>query len=107
MIIRDATVNGDGQLGCKGWCAIDLQCLHHKIGEITATGGLTERMTIRVQDFSDTNFPDQALTVYRKEIVFNPERFECLIHAHPNRTTPDRNQPLLNIAKEVAGKWGF
>lgn len=101
--VPNAVVNGDGQLVCEGWCAIDLQCLHHKIGEITATGSLTERMTIRVQDFSCTNFPEKAPTIYQKTITFDPDRFERLIHtasSHANRSTV-----LLQIAQTVADRW--
>ena len=87
----------------KAWYAIELQCLHHKLGE--QDGVLVESMTLRVQDFTKTNEPAKAPTVYRKSIVFDPDRFERLIHTPQSRAR--RNDALLDLARQIAERRGF
>lgn len=87
----------------EAWYAIGLQSLHHKIGE--QDGVLVESMTLRVQDFTKTNEPAQAPTLYRKSIVFDPDRFERLIHTPQSRAR--RNDALLDLARQIAERRGF
>jgi len=69
-----------------------------------ADGTLVESFTLRVQDFTKTNEAAKAPTIYRKQIVFNPERFEALIHTPPERAR--RNESLLRVAQTIAKNRG-
>jgi hypothetical protein len=87
------------------WYALYLQCLHHKVAVNEAAGTLVESLTIRVQDFTQTNEAASAPTIYRKQIVFYPERFEGLMHTPQERA--QRNESLLSLAKTIAKKRGI
>ena len=87
------------------WFRLDLQCLHHKMSVGENDGHLVECLTLRVQDFTKTNEPGNAPTIYSKEIVFNPERFESLMHTPPERAK--RSPHLLALARSIAEKRGF
>jgi hypothetical protein len=87
------------------WYSLDLQCLHHRVDVRQEDGALIESLTLRVQDFTKTNEAAKAPTIYGKAMVFNPERFEALIHTPPERQR--RTAGLLEIARSIAAKWGF
>ncbi len=87
----------------KSWYAIELQCLHHKVQINEADGTLIESLTLRVQNFTKTNEAANAPTIYKKQIFFNSERFEALIHTPPERA--QRNEILLQLAQTIAEKW--
>jgi hypothetical protein len=92
-----------GKLSFQKWRNLDLQCLHHRI--IRSDGDdseLTEQMTIRVQDFTNTNDPAKAPTIFKKNIAFDADRFERLLHTSPERAHRDEN--LLRLAKTIAEK---
>jgi hypothetical protein len=57
----------------------------------------------RVKDFSKTNFPEKAPTIYQKTITFDSDRFERLIHTASNQA--NRNAALLQISQTVADRW--
>lgn len=88
-----------------GWYRLDLQCLHHRVNVQDDDGSLTESLMLRVQDFTDTNEAEKAPVVYRQQIDFEPERFEALIHTPKERAR--RNEPLLQLAQEIATRWGY
>lgn len=104
--IPQARISDSGRLE-KGaaWYSLDLQCLHHKVDARQEDGALIESLALRVQDFSKTNEAAKAPTIYRKDIVFNPERFEALVHTPPERQW--RNAGLLEIARSISAKRGF
>jgi hypothetical protein len=104
--VPQARISDSGKLE-KGaaWYALDLQCLHHRVDVRQEDGALIESLTLRVQDFTKTNEAATAPTIYRKEIVFNPERFEALIHTPPERQR--RTAGLLDMARSIAAKRGF
>ncbi|MCB1622308.1 MAG: hypothetical protein KDI44_16395 [Thiothrix sp.] len=103
--VSGARITPEGQLrhDGTGYFNLKLQCLHHRMTEISAEGMLSERMTLRVMDFSATNFAGEAPALYEKKIRFDPERFERLIHTAPERAR--RNRALLDLARQVAEKW--
>lgn len=104
-MVPQAKISEAGRLDKgKSWYSLDLQCLRHKV-EAEADGTLTESLTLRVQDFTMTNEASNAPTVYKKQIVFNPERFEALIHTQPERA--HRNEGLLKLALAIAKKRGI
>ncbi len=88
-----------------GWYRLDLQCLHHKINIQIDEGTLTEGLTLRVQDFSNSNDASEAPLVYQKQVDFEPERFEALMCTQKHRAK--RNEQLLKIARETATRWGY
>ena len=98
--VPQAKIPDSGRLD-KGssWYALNLQCLHHKVMVDEADGTLVESLTLRVQDFTKTNEATNAPIIYRKQIVFNPERFEALIHTPPERAR--RNEILLRLAQTI------
>ncbi|WP_368759037.1 hypothetical protein [Pseudomonas aeruginosa] len=101
-----AVLTAEGQLA-KGtaWFKLELQCLHHKVAIDPEDGHLIETLMLRVQDFSHTNEAAKAPTVYQKQIVFEPDRFEDLIQVPPERAK--RNEKLLDLARTIAAKRGF
>lgn len=104
--VPQAVISERGRLDKgRSWYALYLQCLHHRVAVDEKDGTLTESLTLRVQDFSDTNVAADAPTIYRKKIDFNPERFEGLIHTPPERAR--RNEKLLEIARVVAKRKEF
>ena len=104
--VPQAAISESGRLEKgKSWFQLYLQCLHHKVAVSEDDGMLTESLTLRVQDFSTVNEAAKAPTIYVKNIVFNPERFEALIHTPPERAR--RNASLLSLARGIAEKWGF
>lgn len=86
-----------------GFFKLQLQCLHHRFGQIVDSEVLPESMILRVQDFSKTNFPEKAPTIYEKTIIFDPDRFDRLIHTATGHA--NRNTALLHIAQTVAARW--
>jgi hypothetical protein len=102
--VPQAKISDSGRLD-KGssWYTLNLQCLHHSVRIEEADGTLVESLTLRVQDFTEANEPSKAPIVYRKQIIFNPERFEALIHTPPERAK--RNESLLMRAQTIAKKW--
>lgn len=84
--VPQAKISDAGRLD-KGesWYALDLQCLHHKVVVEEADGTLVESLTLRVQNFTYTNEAANAPTIYKKLIVFKPERFDALIHTQQER----------------------
>lgn len=90
------------QGGLRG---VPLRGMHFVLKAIDeADGTLVESFTLRVQDFTKTNEAAKAPTIYRKQIVFNPERFEALIHTPPERAR--RNESLLRVAQTIAKNRG-
>lgn len=108
--IRDhvptAMLTPKGQLA-KGdqWFKLELQCLHHRVKVESGDGSLIETLKLRVKDFTHTNEPDKAPRVYEKQITFDPDRFEALIHADPERAR--RNDRLLDLARGIAVQRGI
>jgi hypothetical protein len=104
--VPQAAVSEAGRLE-KGtsWFVLNLQCLHHKAAVSDDDGTLMESLTLRVQDFTTTNEAANAPTIYTKTIIFNPERFEALIHTPQAGTW--RNENLLSLARGIAEKRGF
>lgn len=104
--VPQAKISDSGRLD-KGtsWYLLNLQCLHHKAAVDEGDGTLIESLTLRVQDFTKTNEAAKAPTIYRKQIDFNPARFEALIHVPPERAR--RNESLLRLAQAIAKKRGF
>lgn len=104
--VPQARISDAGQL-VKGsaWYSLYLQCLHHRVEIRQEDGALIESLTLRVQDFTKTNEAGKAPTIYRKEIVFDPERFEALIRTSPDRQR--RDAALLEMARNIAAKRGF
>ncbi|WNV05910.1 hypothetical protein RP726_05720 [Candidatus Methylospira mobilis] len=184
-----ATISDSGQLESKAWFRVDLQCLHHRVGDVTESSALKKRVaifretcrdipvsgrsekigdnfafggpghprstrrrhfsladdstlfrgpcripsesrpalqlpgatrparfallpvsqrehiTLRVQDFTNTNTPEKAPVLYKKKIIFDPDRFERLINTPVDRAK--RNHPLLEIAEKISEKWRF
>jgi len=90
------------QQGKTPWFLIQLQCLHHRIAIEEEGDELIERLKFRVQNFTDTNDAGLAPTLYTKEIIFRPQRFEALIHTPSERA--QRDQGLLERAQNVAKK---
>lgn len=68
-------------------------------------GTLIESLVLRVQDFTHSNDASEAPVVYRKQVDFEPERFEALTHTPKHRAK--RNESLLKLAQEIAAKWGY
>lgn len=93
----------DGRLD-KGtsWYALNLQCLHHRATVSEDDGTLIESIKLRVQDFTRTNEASSAPTIFSKQIIFNPRRFEALVHASPK--TAWRDERLLRLALDIAEK---
>lgn len=89
----------------RSWYRLCLQCLHHKAAVDEKDGTLTESLMLRVQDFTKSNEPAVAPTIYTKQILFVPERFEALIHTPPERA--QRNENLLKLARVIGEKRGF
>ncbi|PUA42065.1 hypothetical protein C5U62_29950 [Pseudomonas protegens] len=101
-----AVLTEKGQLAKgKTWFKLELQCMHHQATIDPDDGNLVETLKLRVQDFSRTNQAAQAPTVYQKQIAFEPDRFEALIHTPPERAK--RNEKLLKLAQDVATKRGY
>lgn len=101
-----ALLTNAGQLAKgKKWFKLDLQCMHHRVTIDAEDGSLMETLKLRVPDFSQTNEPKNAPTVYQKEIVFNPDRFEALCHVPPERA--NRNESLLKEARDIATQRGY
>jgi hypothetical protein len=88
----------------RGFYRLDLQSLHHKAVVDASDGSFTEQLTLRVQDFTKTNEASRAPTIFKKQIVFSPARFEALIHTPPERAK--RNENLLGYAQAIATKRG-
>ena len=99
--IPQACISDSGQLD-KGsaWYALSLQCLRHKTEINPQNGTLIESLMLRIQDFTNTNFPEEAPLIYKKTIIFNPDRFGALMHTPPEKAK--RNANLLNIARQIA-----
>ncbi|WKN23143.1 hypothetical protein [Azotobacter vinelandii] len=99
-------IEASGQL-LKGptYYLVELQCLHHRAQVNPADGSLVESLQLRVKDFTHTNEPGKAPTIYQKEILFNPERFEALVHTPAERA--HRDQQLLDMAKTLAASKGL
>lgn len=104
--VPQAKISDTGRLE-KGtsWYLLSLQCLHHKAAVDEDDGALIESLTLRVQDFTKTNEAVKAPTIYKKQLIFSPERFEALIHTPPENAR--RNESLLGLARGVAEKKGF
>lgn len=104
--VHGASLSDAGRLD-KGndWYRLDLQCLWHKIVQRGESAELTEQLLLRVKDFTKTNVPEQAPTIYEKVIVFNPERLEALMHVPADRAK--RNALLLEEAVKLGEKWGY
>lgn len=100
--VQQARISESGRLE-KGekWFSIELQCLHHKVEEMG--GALVESLSLRVQDFTETNEPEKAPTLYRKRIEFNPDRFESMVNTPQD--SAKRNTSLLERAQTIAAKW--
>ncbi|QTR51593.1 hypothetical protein [Candidatus Thiothrix anitrata] len=103
--VYGAKITGDGQLTQTGerFFKLQLQCLHHRFDKIIDTEAPPEYMTLWVKDFSKTNFPEKAPTIYQKTITFDSDRFERLIHTASNQA--NRNAALLQISQTVADRW--
>lgn len=105
--IEGATISEEGQLSFApgAWRRIDLQCYHHKATLDGDEAELSERMKLRVQDFSNTNDPTEAPLIYSKFITFTPAEFERLIRKSAKNAY--RNNRLIEIAANVATSRGF
>lgn len=105
--VSGTKITDKGQLTKDGtaWFKLHLQCLHHRIKKGSHEGLLQEQLTLRVQDFTKTNLPGKAPTIYSKTIAFEPERFERLLLTSPEGGKTTRNQALLDIANRTAEKW--
>ncbi|PRA81782.1 hypothetical protein CQ054_20085 [Ochrobactrum sp. MYb29] len=105
--VEGAVISEQGQFSClpEKWRRLDLQCYHHSATLDDDTGKLTERMKLRVQDFTNTNDPTEAPLIYSKIVTFDPDAFERLIRTRVKN--PYRNQSLLEIANTIAQKWRF
>ncbi|WP_162878025.1 hypothetical protein [Trinickia diaoshuihuensis] len=102
--VPQASVSESGRLERgSAWFAIDLQCLHHRMEVEADTGELHESMKLRVQDFTASNDATVAPTIYQKQIIFAPDRFERLIHTPKERARRDAG--LLERAQTIAAKW--
>jgi hypothetical protein len=103
--VTGATISDSGQLlKSKAWFRVELQCLHHRVGDATtSSAALSEHITLRVQDFTNTNTPEKAPVLYKKKIIFDPDRFERLINTPVDRAK--RYPPLLEIAEKISEKW--
>lgn len=104
--VRGASLSEAGRLD-KGseWYQLDLQCLWHKVALNGESADISEKLSLRVKDYTKTNVPEQAPTIYEKVIVFNPERFEALRRVPEIRAK--RNTVLLEEALKLGEKWGF
>jgi hypothetical protein len=104
--VRGASISETGRLE-KGqeWYQLKLQCLWHKLVMTGESSEIDEQLLLRIKDYTKTNIPDQAPTVYEKVIVFNPERFEALMHVPADRAK--RNDLLLAEAAKLGKKWGY
>ncbi|RMN11649.1 hypothetical protein ALQ65_200231 [Pseudomonas syringae pv. coriandricola] len=103
-----AMLTEEGQLTSdkkKQFFKLELQCLHHRVAVDPEDGSLIETLKLRVQDFTRFNEPAKAPKVYETQIVFDPDRFEALIHVPPERAW--RNETLLALARDIAAKRGI
>ncbi|KWS10977.1 hypothetical protein RA263_26220 [Pseudomonas syringae pv. tagetis] len=103
-----AMLTEEGQLTSdkkKQFFKLELQCLHHRVAVDPEDGSLIETLKLRVQDFTRFNEPAKAPKVYETQIVFDPDRFEALIHVPPERAW--RNETLLALAHDIAAKRGI
>ncbi|MEK6295967.1 MAG: hypothetical protein V4793_32280 [Paraburkholderia tropica] len=85
-----------------GRFTVELQCLHHRMVQMD-TGLLRESMKLRVQDFTLSNDATVAPTLYQKEVIFDRDRFERLMHTRSERAR--RDERLLERARTIAAKW--
>lgn len=81
-----------------------MQFLHHRFGS-DLEGPMNETLRVRVQDFSNTIYPDQAPTLLDQTFALEPERFEKLIALPEDH--PKRDRELLNAARALAEREGF
>lgn len=104
--VPSARITSEGQL-VKGhqWFKLELQCLHHRVKVDDEDASLVETLKLRVRDFTRTNEASKAPKVYEKQIIFDPDRFEALIHVSPEQA--QRNEKLLAVAREIATKRGI
>ena len=85
------------------WYRLDLQCLRHRMKIMEDDNVLVESMELRIQDFTSTNEALKAPTIYHKQITFDADRFERLIHTPAERAW--RDEGLLERARKIAAKW--
>lgn len=105
-LVPQAELSREGQLvPGTGNYKISVRCLHHRFSSIKFDECIQESMTIKYLDFTHSHIPDQAPTILRSTINFDPERFEALINTPPERAI--RNEALLEIARTVAQERGI
>jgi len=99
--VPQVSISPSGRLE-KGsaWYKLDLQCLYHRVEIKAEDGTLIESLILRIQDFTKTNEATKAPTIFTKQLLFTPERFESLIHTPPERAR--RNTQLLKLAQDIA-----
>lgn len=89
----------------QNWYQLKLQCLWHKLVLDEESSDIHEQLLLRIKDYTNTNVPEHATTIYEKVIVFNPERFEALMRVPDDRAK--RNTVLLEDALILGKKWGY
>lgn len=108
--VPQAQVSVDGQLirsSDNTRFQIDLYCLEHKTNYLDTSDSHIEHMMLEVINYTGMYIinPQQAPVIYRKKIIFEPERFERLINTPQDSARRDKD--LLDLARGIAAEKGF
>jgi hypothetical protein len=108
--VPQAEISPEGQLrrgGANVRFQIDLYCLGHKTNYSDNDDSYQEHITLEIINYTGMTIlePEQAPVIYRKKIIFNPERFEQLLNTPAVQAR--RDQGLLERARGIAAEEGF
>ncbi|NTA59875.1 hypothetical protein G6L32_14665 [Agrobacterium tumefaciens] len=98
--VPEATISNGRQIKGKTFCTLGLTVLRHRMERNGEEVHETLRITVR--NFTNTILPLEAPLVYQQIFHIDPEEFERLRHIPAGRGR--RDEPLLQIAREVAGR---
>lgn len=97
--VKSASLDDAGRLQSEGnFFRVELQALKHLTQIINEE--LEETVDVRIMDYTGSKSSSGAVEVYRLTVVFNPHRFEALIHTPAARAKRDHR--LLQAVEALA-----